>query len=249
MAPKRFLTLFALLAAVSAAAVAGADTKIVKKEHSDGYTVMGQSQPARDQTTTTWVAADRMRTDQGDTTFIVRLDTSTLLIVDHDAKTFSELKLPVDMSAMVPPEMAAGMKKMMTFSATVTPTDETAVVGKWKTRRYNVKMTSPMVEMTSVVWATKDVGFDLASFTRMGEEVMRMQPGMDSIADELRKIDGFQVRQENVTKMMMGGNAEVKSSEEVVSVENLPAPAGTYEPPAGYEKRDLDYQSMMRHGG
>jgi hypothetical protein len=249
MARRPSVMLLALLAAVSVATVAGADTKIVRKEHSDAYTVMGQNQPARDQTTTTWVAADRMRADQGETSFIVRLDTSSLLVLDHEAKTFSELKLPVDISKMMPPEMAAGMEKMMTFTATVTPSDETKIIGKWKARRYDVKLSSPMVEMTSVVWATKDVGFDIASFTRMGEQILRMQPGMDGIADELSKIDGFQVRQENTSKMMMGGNAEVKSSEEVVSVEDLPAPAGTYEPPAGYQQRDLDIQSMMRHGG
>jgi hypothetical protein len=246
MARRPSVVLFAILAAVSVATVAGADTKIVKQQHSDAYTVMGQSQPARDQTTTTWVAADRLRSDQGQTSFIVRLDTSTLLVVDHEAKTFSELKLPVDISSLMPPEMAAGMKKMMTFTATVTPTDETKVIGTWKTRRFDIKMSSPMVEMTSQVWVTKDVGFDIASFTRMGEQIMSMQPGMAGIAEELRKIDGFQVRQENVTTMTMGGNAEVRSSEEVVSVEDLPAPAGTYDPPAGYEKRSFDFQSMMR---
>ena len=93
---------------------------------------------------------------------------------------------------------------------------------------------------------TKDVDLDIPAFTRMGEEVMRMQPGMEAIAEELRKIDGFQIRQENVTKMTMGGGGEVRSSEEVVSVEDLPAPAGTYEPPPDYQKRDFDFSSMMR---
>jgi len=241
--------LLAVLAAVSVATVAGADTKIVKKQHSDAYTVMGQAQPAHDETTTTWLAADRLRSDQGETSFIVRLDTSSLLVLDHEAKTFSEIKLPVDVSSLIPPEMAAGMAKMMTFTATVTPSDETKVIGKWKTRRFDIKLSSPMLEMTSVVWVTKDVDFDIASFTSMGEQILRMQPGMAGIAEELRKIDGFQVRQDNVTKMTMGGNTEVRSSEEVVSVEDVPAPAGTYEPPADYQKRTLDFQSMMRHGG
>jgi len=248
MASDRFRTLLAVLAALAMATVAGADTKIVKKQHSDAYTVMGQTQPARDETTTTWVGSDRMRTDQGDVSFIVRRDTSTLIVIDHDAKTYSELKLPVDIASLMPPEMAAGMKKMMSFTATVTPTDETQVIGKWKTRRYNITMTSPMLEMTSAVWVTKDVDLDIPAFTRMGEEVMRMQPGMEAIAEELRKIDGFQIRQENVTKMTMGGGGEVRSSEEVVSVEDLPAPAGTYEPPPDYQKRDFNFSSMMRRG-
>ncbi len=249
MARRPSVTLLALLAAVSVATLAGADTKIVKKQHSDAYTVMGQSQPARDQSTTTWLGADRLRSDQGQTSFIVSLDTSTLLIVDHEAKTFSELKLPVDVASLMPPEMAAGMQKMMTFTAKVTPTDETKVIGKWKTRRFDITLSSPMLEMTSSVWTTKDVGFDIAAFTRMGEEILRMEPGMAGIAEELRKIDGFQIRQENVTKMTMGGNAEVRSSEEVVSVEDVSAPAGTYDPPADYQRRDFNYQSMMRPGG
>lgn len=242
---RRIVLVLALLAAAGTVA---ADTKVVKNQHTDSFTVMGQTQPAQDVTVTTWIGDRRLRTDQPGSSFIVRLDLEKLYVVDHSDRVYSEIPLPIDLSSIIPPEMAGAMKQMMTFEATVTPTGETQEILGRTARGYELVMSSPMMEMRSRLWATKDVPFDLATFQRMGEEVLRLQPGMVEVLGELRKIEGFQLRQETSIRMTMAGNAEVRSSEEVVSVEESGPPAGGYEPPADYTLRKLDWRTMMQSG-
>ena len=55
-------TVVPLLAALmSVAAVARPDTRIVQTTHQDSFTVMGQTQPAKDEQQVLWIGADRMR--------------------------------------------------------------------------------------------------------------------------------------------------------------------------------------------
>ena len=42
------------------------------------------------------------------------------------------------------------------------------------------------------------------------------------------------------------GETTVGSTDEVVSIEELEAPAGTYEAPADYAREDFDYMAMMQ---
>ncbi len=242
-------TLLVLLAVVLAAGTVLADTKVVKKVHTDGYSLMGQSQPPQDSTVTVWIADDRLRTDQPDTSLIVRLDQKVMYVVDNDRRTYSVITLPVDVSAVMPPEMAAAMKQMMTFTAEVTVTDEVEQIGGRSARRYDLTMTSQAMQVQVEVWATKDVPFDLAAFRRMGDEMQRMQPGMEDVLPELRKIEGFQLRQTSTLRMTMTGGTEITSREEVVAFEQVEAPEGLYEPPADFTRSELDWKSMMQSGG
>lgn len=245
----RSRTLLVLLSVLVAAGTAAADTKVVKNQHTDGYTVMGQNQPPQDIVVTTWIGENRLQTDQPGSSFIVRLDQQVMYVVDHGERTYSVVKLPIDIDTIVPPEMAAAMKQMMTFTAAVTPADETEQILGRTARRYDMTMNSQMMEMRSQVWATTEVPFDLTTFRRMGEEVLRMQPGMAGVLSELRKIEGFNLRQTTSVRMTMAGNVEVRSREEVTSISDAAPPAGAYEPPADYTRRELDWQSMMRSGG
>ena len=132
------------------AGIAAADLKVVKQTHQDGFTIMGQTQPAEDKQQTTWIGTNMMYMDQGDNVTIVRLDTMKLYVVDHTTKTYHVLDLPIDLSTLVPPEMQP-MLAMMQFDVTVTPTDEHKQVGEWDARRYDISMTSQMFSMKSTM--------------------------------------------------------------------------------------------------
>ena len=116
-------TLGAVFVVLLTAGAAAADIKIVKMAHRDGFTMMGQTQPPSDVEQTTWIGADRMFMDQGDTATIVRTDTGKLIVINYTHKTYSILDLPIDLEKLLPPEMAQGFLAMMTFEVTVTPTD------------------------------------------------------------------------------------------------------------------------------
>ncbi len=220
------------------AGVAGADTKVVQETHTGS--MMGQ--PASDTQTTTWIGKDRMRADTGTGSMIVRLDQQKLYQIDNSAKTYSEVDLPVDLAKIMPPEMA-GMAAALQFTITVTPTDETKMVGSWNARRYDMVMKNSMMEMTSKIWATTDVKLDYATVRDMAAAMVSVQPGMEEMVKELAKIDGFQVLMEG-SMVIMGNNVE--TTIKVISIEESGAPAGGYEPPADHTKNDFDLMAAMR---
>ena len=235
--------LFVGLVLALGAGSAVADTKIVQKTHTDGFTIMGQQQAPKDEQMVMWLGSDRLRTDTAGQSFIVRSDLKKMWMVDHDAKKYYELDLPVDMSQLMPAGMGEQMMQMMKLDATVKPTGEAKTIGEWTAQGYDVAVTSAMMQMKLKVWASRDVRLDFARFNSLYEQTKLISPGMDAMVAEMRKIDGFQVASEG-TMTMMGAN--VKTSEELVSIEEGSAPAGHYDPPAGYAKQAFDFMAMQQ---
>jgi len=235
-------TLAVLFVVLLFAGIAVADIKVVKQTHQDGFTIMGQTQPPEDRQQTTWIGKNMMYMDQGDSATIVRVDLMKLYVIDHTTKTYQVLDLPVDLSTLVPPEMQP-MLAMMQFEVTVTPTDEHKQVGEWDARRYAMAMTSQMFSMKSTMWVTKVAGYDPESFNSMYVHLNSLQPGMADAVKEMSKIEGLVVEQQGVMTMM---GSEVGTSEKTISIDNIDAPAGTYDPPEGYTKKPVDIMERMQ---
>jgi hypothetical protein len=125
----------------------------------------------------------------------------------------------------------------------VTPTEEHKQIGEWNARRYDMEMTSQMFSMKTTMWATKVAGYDPVAFNSMYVYLNSLQPGMADAVKEMSKIDGLVVEQQGVMTMM--GN-EVGTSEKTVSIEDIEAPAGTYDPPAGYTETPFDFMEKMK---
>jgi len=235
-------TLAVLFVVLLSAGIVAADLKVVKQTHQDGFTIMGQTQPPEDREQTTWIGKEMMYMDQGGNATVVRVDLMKLYVLDHTTKTYHVLDLPVDLSTLVPPEMQP-MLAMMQFQVTVTPTDEHKQVGEWEARRYDMTMTSQMFSMKSTMWVTKVAGYDPEAFNAMYVHLNSLQPGMADAVKEMSKIDGLVVEQLGVMTMM---GSEVGTSEKTISIENIDAPAGTYDPPAGYTEKPFDFMERMQ---
>ncbi|MGD8438987.1 MAG: DUF4412 domain-containing protein [Holophagae bacterium] len=235
-----------VLVTMLAAGFAAADVKVVQAHHQDGFTMMGQSQPATDEEHVTWLGDRKMRMDQGSTSTVVLLDEKKMYIINHSDSTYAVVDLPVDLNTLLPPGMADQMMKMMQFDVTITATDETKKIGEWNARRYDMKMTSKMMNMDSVLWASKDTPVDVEQWVDLYGEVMRLQPGMQAMIDKIATIDGFIVAQEATMSMSFAADTKVGSSDRVVSIEETDPPAGTYAPPAGSTRKDFNYMEMMK---
>ena len=100
--------------------------------------------------------------------------------------------------------------------------------------------------MTLRVWASTDVPATLLDFSAKVTPVF-LQGQMrltDASVKEFAKIKGFQVATE-LTADVMG--AQMHTTTEVVEIVEKPAPAGTFEPPAGYTKKTtLSLQDLQR---
>jgi hypothetical protein len=228
------------------AGIASGDFKVTKKTHRDGFSVMGRDQPATDQEEVTWIGADRLRVDQGDSSVVIRLDTNKMMILHHASQTYNAIELPIDLNNFLPPQMAEQMLGMMTLEVTVTPSDESQKIGNWQARRYGMKMTSQMMTVESTVWATSEVEIDLEAYRRMIAEIINLQPGASNLAKEMDKIDGFVISQESAMTMAMLGDSKIGSTEKVTSIEENDPPSGNYDVPEGYELKPFDYMAMMQ---
>jgi len=227
--------------------VAGAEYKVVLQHHQDGFTMMGQTQAPTDEEHVTWIGTKKLRMDQGSTSTIVQIESGKMILLDHDDKTYTEVNLPVDLAALMPPGMAEQMMAMLKFDVTVTASDETKKVGEWNAKRYDLKMTSAMMTLDTVIWASTETPIDDEAFFDLFSVVMSLQPGMDSMLEQMRQIDGYVVSQEGTMSMKFMGDTTVGSIDVVKSIENVGAPAGTYDPPAGYVKEEFDFMARMQN--
>lgn len=212
---------FALLLLLATPAVA--DTLLTVRSSIEGLKIApSQAEPIR-----IWIGGekgDRLRRDEGDTSYILRLDHGKLYVINHADKTYSELPLPIDARKIgAPPEMQV--------KAQVTATGETKKIGSWNVRKYRVDITNPAgLHLDTTVWASSDVASHQA-LTRLAASIAALQPGSADWSLKLGQIEGFPVLQEADVTM---GTSHFKTREELVGIETKDAPAGAYDPPAGY---------------
>lgn len=213
-----------LLLFLLAAAPVAADTLLTIKSHVQGLTMAGSP----DGEIRIWVAGDMLRRDDGDaTSTILRLDRNKLYVVNHQDKTYSELSLPLDLQKL------GASQDVLKTTVQVKPSNETKKIRSWSARRVEVGVSNAAgLKLDGTLWVSKDVeGY--AALNRMAVSMAALQPGGANLARQLEEIGGFPVVQE--TDVEMNGS-RFKTREELVSVETKAAPAGLYEPPAGYAK-------------
>lgn len=233
----------ALVAALAVtAAAAQADTLIIAKHHSDAIEFMGQKQPATDHNVQTWIGKGKVARLAPDLSVIVRADISKMYLIRPADKTYNEVDLPLDFKSMLPPEMAGMMEtmgKMMKWDATVTPTGETKTIAGYKSQGYKVAISGPMgMKIDQSIWATRELQIDYDALKElMVNQRALMAPLGGDWWKKLAAVEGFPVLSESVTTM---GGKSFGTREEIVSTETKDAPAGTYDPPAGYKAEKFD---------
>jgi hypothetical protein len=230
---------------------ARADVYMKNKIHTDAFTVMGQSQPAKDEIMVFWMGEKRARTDTegGNTSMIFLAEKKILYMIDHAKKQYSEMPLDFDkmFSEAAGEEVGdeedkaqakamAGMMKglMGNMSAKVTDTGETKKIGSWNCRKYTLVIDmGGMGKTEGEAWATEELKVDYAVAYTMANGMMASMPGFEKILAEMKKIKGVVVYQTTAAKVM---GSEVKSTTELLEAGNKDAPAGHYDIPAGYKK-------------
>ena len=232
--PRRPLLLPVLLLAL--AVPGSADTLLTLKNHVDAVQVAGESQPAKDTQVRIWVANDKLRRDEEETTAILRLDRNKLYVVRHADKTWSEVALPVDFVRLMPKggEKAGALwNQQMKLTVDLRPTQETRTLGTWNARKVQMDITNATgMKIASTLWVSKDVpGWSVLN--RLAATLAALQPGSESWVRALEQMDGFPVLREDRVEAM---GARFGTREELVTVETRDATPGTYDPPAGYKE-------------
>jgi hypothetical protein len=226
---------FALMAIVMIAALSlSADVYVKTKTHTDAMSVMGQSTPASDSVSESWIGDSAFATITPEQSIIIDLKKGLAYMINPKSKTYVETPLPLDFTKILPPQ-AAAMAGMLKMTATVTPTAETKKIGSWNCTGYDVNLTIMGMAMKMRSWVSADVPFDFADFNakflaNMLKGQMRLD---DASAKEFAKMKGYTIASETTGDIM---GAKMHSTTEVLEITKKGAPAGVYSVPAGFTK-------------
>jgi hypothetical protein len=203
----------------------------------DAYQVNGTEVPAKESQRVLWIGKDRMRLETDESTIIVRLDQQKMYMMDVRHKVAVVIELPFEMRKYFPPELGEKVEKNAPF-ATVTPQEETKKIGDWNTRRYTVSIkTGQAPTSKEEVWTTKDLPVDLAEYAALNHQISMLRAGGGTMAEEMKRLEGIPVLTNRV-RLMEG--VEMRSREELVSVEEKPAPEGLFDVPADFVQKPFD---------
>jgi len=239
---KRIITVILVLFAFSTVSLT-ADIYIKQKQHTDEFSMMGQTQPAKDEISDMWIGKDKFAMHGKEMSIIIDLNAKKMYMINHKNKSYVAMDLPLDLSKYFPPQL---QQMMQGVTVKVNPTGEKKTINNWKCEGYDVKMNIMMMDMTQKVWASTDVPFDWKAFNeKMFPQFTQAMMRLDEDAvQEFLKIKGFQIRTE-MTMSIMG--TDMKQWTEVVEISKKSAPAGTYSFPEGYAKKDkFDMADMQK---
>jgi hypothetical protein len=239
---KGNLLMLSIVATVAALLLAptfaGADVFMKEKLHTDGMTIMGHAQPPQDKISTTWVAQDKMRSDQGEISTIAKLEDGKMVIyhLNHPKKTYNQLSMGSDALQDVASGMGGEMK------VKITPTGESKKIGNWNCQKYLQEMEMGMMPVASEIWASEDIKIPYKDFyEKSAMAMMPQQPGMkmsqQAMQEEMKKIKGVPVLTITSTTMMQ--NTTIRSSRELIEIKEDTAPGGIFDIPAGYTKQEM----------
>jgi hypothetical protein len=251
---KKSLTVFGsivIVLCIAAPLALQGDVFIKQKNHTDGFSMMGQTQPAKDEMFETWMGQNKARMDHGeDSSIIIRLDKNVMCLVDHSKMQYVEMaiggKNDIFSSALSSSnlsgeeqaqakKMMEGFTKMMKPSVTVTASGETQKINNWNCNKYSMKMSMMGTTSNFDIWATENIKIDYDLYRNLAFSIMGQTPGVEDMMKEMSKIKGIVVLQQGTMSMM---GTDVKSSQELIEVSDKDAPAGTYEVPQGYKKQN-----------
>jgi hypothetical protein len=240
---KKLPILLSLLLVLSV--FVSADVYIKSKTHTDAFSVMGQNQPAKDETSEQWLGDDQFATVTPNFTIIMDMKKNMLYWVNNENKTYVESTLPFEFANIVDPQMAQMMAGMMKMTVTVAPNGQTKTVGQWKCTGYDVSLNMAMMPMKMTVWASTDVPFDVDKFMKLQTNVLKATMRLDDAAvEEMKKVKGYWIATE-INAEIMG--AKMHSTTEVIEISKKNPPASVYTVPAGYTKKDkLSMQDMQK---
>ncbi len=199
-------------------------------------------QPPKDVVQEHWLGKNKMAMISQENSMILDMETKKLHMVIHGSKSYIETGLPLDMTKLMPEQMAQMMKGMMeSMTINVQPNGQTKKVLDWNAAGYDVKMNMMGMDMKMVFWASKDVPFDWKKYSDLYSELYKAQFRMgEKFMKEFKKVQGFPVE----TEMDFMGMKITSTTEEIS--EKKPD-AATYSVPAGYTKKDkLSMEDMQQ---
>jgi hypothetical protein len=242
----RFLALISSVTlSLSFSSAFGSDIYMTHTFSTDSYKKDKKDGETETRTTTQWFAGDKMRSNDGNESVLIRLDKDTIYTLDNKKQTYSAFKastlgIPTNaqndeqVSAMV----SSMMGSMLKMEVTIEPTSETKKFGQWNCTKYNETVQMMGVTTTTELWATEEVVVDKKLLDKLFASQFMTKPGMQEFAGKMQKeaekIKGWVVYSKSTTTM---GNKRTETIDEVTEVKEMAAPQDTWVVPLKYKMK------------
>jgi hypothetical protein len=186
-----------------------------------------------------WVGKDRAAFITPEEIYIYNKELKKVRIAALKQKTYVETVVPLDMSKLLSPETTARLSQYK-IKGTVKRTDETRTILNRKCAAYKIDQWVDVQgqkysESQMTVWAYEDMGPDFAIFDELMDIIRQMTNRDEAFRKELQKIKGAQLLLE-IVQTFQGESTNYRI--EVVEISEKEPPAGIYEVPEGYTKKE-----------
>jgi hypothetical protein len=227
----------------------GSDIYMAHKSTTDSYKKDKKDGETETRTSTQWFAGDKLRSNNGDESVLMRLDKDSIYTLDNKKQTYtaiqaSTLGLPAQEQAgneQMPAMMASMMGSMLKMEVTIEPTTETKKIGKWNCTKYNETVNMMGITTNTELWATEDVTIDKKLLDKFFASQFMTKPGMGEFAGKMQKeaekIKGCVVYSKSVTT---SGNKRTETIDEVTEIKEQAAPAETWVVPPKYKMKKAE---------
>ncbi|WP_415405761.1 hypothetical protein ACLHDG_08325 [Sulfurovum sp. CS9] len=221
------------------------DIYMKQKQHTDAVTMMGQTQPAKDVISESWITSDKVVTMSEKQKVIIDMNKKIITMIDHEAKSIVDMPMDfsksMDKKGDMSEEEKAGFQQlmgaMMQMDVKVEETNERKKIGKWNCQKYLQTINMAMGTTNSEIWATEDIKVDGDLYAKYSVGILAQIPGMgqnmSAVTQELKKIKGVHVYSEQTITMM---GQPMKSSIELIEFKEGKAPSNIFDLPAEYKK-------------
>jgi hypothetical protein len=230
-------------AVVLAVVVSGshADISMIQKQ-TTVTSKNGKVSDTKTDTSTYWIASDKLRMDGKKESVLLRLDKNVIEMINNEKNSYEEVPLSIltgssDKSADQNPA-AAIMGNFIKMEITVEPTTETKKFGNWNCTKYNETIKIMGTTTEAELWATEDVKVSPEIFKKFSSSMFLRNASMKDMATKLikeyEKIKGFVVFSKSTSKV--SGKDIVTTSEIMDAKEGAP-PANMYDVPAKFKQK------------
>ena len=186
-----------------------------------------------------WIGDDVLSAREAGRTTIVNLPQSSLTYVNHDDQSYVVASLPLDLDAILIPEVREYVRSNAVTGRVVDAGRKGRVLGhrchEFRVESWSAGARARSEPVVYSVWACNKVPVELDVFRVFLDCQRRLHGRDDSYARELLKLDGLQLR---LRRDVRAFPYRIRTVDEVVEMEMRQPPPGIFEPPAGYTRRE-----------
>ncbi len=229
---SRFVTIVLLL--LFAVLPATADLRIERTR--TAFDPGAKADSIREWADTLFIGASGVRWDLPSTSTIVRTDTRTYVHIDHQARAYAEVPMPLKLEDLLTAEELECLRRpplaLVDLAAEVTMTGESRLIDRWKTTRLRVSGRHALgLEIEKDMWITHDLPVDLSLFFKMMRNKAALSPVSRAWYADLAAAGGFPVESTTIRTMR---DRVWQMQQRLDSVSEIEPDPARYRPPAGY---------------